>query len=284
MSTSATSTPFKLNRVRGAERAIGNGPKATAVTNLLREATNGRTAKIADVRPRIIGEPRAGEPGTGTPRPTADFPVSGSASGMNRVHVLHHPIGDHALAALRHRRTPAEQFRLHCQRLLLLLTVEATSSLPVRQRGPGSEAIGRTLGKPVIVLSLTRDGLGLAHQVAETIPDAATGVVTIHGTETDRPEPRLHLVRAPALSEARVILFCPIIATGLSSCLAVSLLRHSGANDISLLSIVASSDGVTWIHSVHPTVEIWTGAVDLGWDPKIGPAPGIGNFAERLYD
>jgi len=28
---------------------------------------------------------------------------------------------------------------------------------------------------------------------------------------------------------------------------------------------------------------MWTAAVDLDWDSRLGPVPGIGNFVERLY-
>lgn len=291
MSNSATQSPFRLNRARISESAPV-APKSNGGSVAVKETNGGHAAKKdALPRPVLSEELRAlksaelkissAEP----VRPEPARPVREPAppTRIETLLSLHHPIAEHALGALRNRRTPSEQFRAHCQRVLMLLVIEATRSLPIRQRGPGPDAGGRTLGKPVVVLSLSRDGLGLAHQMAECIPEAVTGVITMHGTETDRPEPRLHLVRAPALSEARVILFTPIIATGLSSCLSITLLRHSGATDVCVLTLVTSTEGAARIQSSHPGTEIWTGAVDNGWDPKIGPAPGIGNFAERLY-
>ena len=229
--------------------------------------------------PTIARAPGEAAPNGGLP---AYWPPEATA----RLRVLEHPIADHILAALRDRNTPPEQFRLHCQRLLLFLLVEATRSLPRREcKGEAVRdgASGRAGKKVVVFLSLNRHGLGLTHQMADCIPDAVTGVISVDEADHERPEARLHLVRAPALSEARVMVFAPVVATGLSTCLALKLLRRSGATDITLISLITSEVGQMRIQASDPGIDMWTAAIDRDWDARLGPVPGIGNFVERLY-
>lgn len=225
--------------------------------------------------------------GAPTAVPATEKPAVPAPTAKGGIHLLDHPIAHHTLAALRNRQTPPEQFRQHCQRLLLFLVMEATRALPTREQSDettaGVRAAGRALGKPVVLLSMARHGMGLAHQMAEYIPESVTGVINLTDGEAGAPEARLHLVRAPALNEARVILFAPVVATGLTSCLALNLLRRFGATDTALLSVVVSSAALMRIQATDPAVSIWTAAVDSGWDAKLGPLPGIGNFAERFF-
>ena len=201
--------------------------------------------------------------------------------------IADHPIARHALTALRDRSTGAERFRMFSSQLLLILAIEAMRSMPTREEPVETAAdrqAGTVLAKRVVFLSLTRHGLGLAHDLAAFIPNAMVGAVSVDRTSRDKdPEPRLHLAGAPALGDVRVILFAPIVATGLSAALALDLLRRSGATDVSLLSFVVSAQGLANLQSNAPGLTIWTAAVDSGWDAKRGPMPGIGDFGERLY-
>jgi uracil phosphoribosyltransferase len=126
--------------------------------------------------------------------------------------------------------------------------------------------------------------LGLSHGIADYVPNIFIGSVTLdHVSNSSRLEPRLHLANAPALNESRVILFDPIVASGISVGLALQLLRKSGATDLSLVSFVMSAPGLKRVQATMPDVMLWTAAVDEELDPKRGPLPGIGNLGERLY-
>jgi uracil phosphoribosyltransferase len=210
-----------------------------------------------------------------------------SAPPARKVNVTEHPIAQHALTVLRNKRTASAHFRVVSNQLLALLVLEATRSLPTRdesvETSAGSQS-GRALVKPVVFLSLARHGLGLAHSMVEFFPDLQVGTITLEpGKEGQPPKPRLHLVNAPALSDARVILFDPIVSNGLSLGVALNLLRRSGATDISLLSFVVAFPEPGGIQAAFPDLTVWTVAVedDAGANP--GLKAGLGNFAERLY-
>jgi hypothetical protein len=113
------------------------------------------------------------------PPTVASLPVAPPPEAPKRLRLLEHPIADHVLSAMRDRNTPPEQFRLHCQRLLLFLLVEATRSMPsesARKASGGAAAGEAAPTEAVVLLSLNRHGLGLTHQMADCIPGAVTGV------------------------------------------------------------------------------------------------------------
>jgi uracil phosphoribosyltransferase len=91
------------------------------------------------------------------------------------------------------------------------------------------------------------------------------------------------LVNAPMLTDARVIIFDPVVGAGFSASCALHLIHSSGATDISLLSFLISSPGLKRIQTAIPGLTVWTAAIEPELDPKRGPLPGLGNFAERLY-
>jgi len=207
--------------------------------------------------------------------------------GVKRVNVVEHPIAAHALTNLRSRQTAPEQFRTFSRQLLVLLALEASRTLPTRdeavETGAGT-CPGRVLAKPVVLLSLSRHALGLAHELASVIPDLVVGTISLGEGSNGQPfSPRLHLVNAPALSDARVILFAPVVATGLSASVALDLLRRSGASEVTLLSFLVSAIGLERVQGAWPELIVWTAAVDTEWDAKRGPRPGLGDFGERLY-
>ncbi len=240
------------------------------------------------VRQSLTAEtPRAIAPATiaieKSPAP-APAPVPPAAK---KINLAEHPLAQHALMALRNKRTEPAQFRQLCDQLLVLLTLEATRTLPTKDELIETHTTthtGQILAKPVIFLSVTRHGLGLAHKVADFFPGTLVGTVTLEKKgENPGVEPRLHIVNAPALSDARVILFDPVVATGMSAALALNFIRRSGAKDITLVSFLVSFPGLSRLQADQPDLSVWTAGIDSEWDSKRGPMPGLGNFAERLY-
>ncbi len=209
------------------------------------------------------------------------------APATKKVNVAEHSLAQHALMALRNKHTASAQFRQTTNQLLVLLTLEATRTLPTRDELVetfSTTHTGQVLAKPVVFLSITRHGLGLAHSVADFFPELLVGTISLdRNGENSHTEPRLHLVNAPALGDARVILFDPVVASGFSASQAINFIRRSGATDITLLSFLASFQGLSRLQTAVPDLSIWTAGIDSDWDSKRGPMAGLGNFAERLY-
>jgi len=220
-------------------------------------------------------------------QPAAPLPAAAPARSPQRMHLLDHPVAQHAMTQLRNRHTMPLQFRDNSQQLLLLLTLEAVRNLPTREE-PVETARGlhpgQVVGKPVVFFSLNRHGLGLAHSVAGMLPGLQAGNISLDRSPDGHGlEPRMHLNSTPMLDTTKVILFDPVIASGNGAGLALHLLRRSGATDLTLVTFVGSLPGLSRLQSAFPDLQIWTAGIDSELDLKHGPVPGIGNFAERLF-
>lgn len=209
-----------------------------------------------------------------------------ASSAPKRANVVDHALAQHALSGLRNRQTGTKALRQFSHQLLTILSLEATRTLPTQEsdfegvNGPGG---GKILKKSIVFISLSRHGLGLTHDIADVIPGLCIGSITLENSSSGRLEPRMHLANAPSLSSSRVILFDPVVSSGISAGIALNLLKNAGASDISLISFVMSGAGLKRVQSTVPEVIIWTAAIDEVLDPKRGPLPGIGNLGERLY-
>ena len=259
--------------------------KSSAFNPVIAPFTNTRRITAHSV-PRETDAPFSGNEGNGNGSNGHAAPAP-RLPAVRNINVVDHPIALHALAALRNQETAPEQFRAFCSQLLMLLAIESTRTLPTRD--PALDGVSgpdgaQALGKPVVFLSLTRHGLGLAHQVADFIPNLSVGLISLGQPGNGRLlEPRLHIVNAPALSDARVILFNPVVATGLSTSMALNFLRSSNAEDVTLLSFLTSAAGLDRALKALPGLIVWTAAIDSGWDSKRDSLPNLGNFGERLY-
>ena len=218
--------------------------------------------------------------------------VKHSASGatlpsVKMVTVVEHPVAQHALTMLRNKQTPPHQFRTFSNQLLVALVMEATRSLPTRAESvaaAGQTALGHVIAKPIVFLAVARSGLGLAHRMVEFFPDLLVGTISYDVSAAGQtPDPRLHLPNAPALRDARVIVFDPIVATGASASLAISLVRRTGASDISLVSFLVSAPGLNQIQENAPDLRVWTASIEPKLDARRGPMPGVGDFPARLF-
>ena len=220
-------------------------------------------------------------------QPAAPLPPAVPAPTPSRMHVLDHPVAQHALTQLRNRHTPSLQFRDNSQQLLLMLTLDAVRNLPTREEPVETHRglhVGQIVAKPVVFFSLYRHGLGLAHSVAGILPGLQAGNISLdRAPDGQGLEPRMHLHSAPMLDTTRVILFDPVIASGNGASLALQLLRRSGATGVTLITFVGSLPGLSRLQSAYPDLQIWTAGIDAELDLKHGPVPGIGNFAERLF-
>ena len=81
----------------------------------------------------------------------------------------------------------------------------------------------------------------------------------------------------------KVIVLEPMIATAGSLIAVVDLLKDWGVKSITVLSVLASKEGLKRLTDEHPDVEIWVGHVDEKLSPSGFIVPGLGDVGDRLY-
>jgi uracil phosphoribosyltransferase len=201
------------------------------------------------------------------------------------LHVLQHPLADHALTHLRDRTTKPATFRTLAHQLGLLLALDATRDLPTRSHAvntPLEPHTGKILAEGLIVVPILRAGLGMVQPYLDLFPEVSVGYV---GLERDHQTglARSYYCKLPPLAGKRVLCVDPMLATGGSAVQALDLLREAGATELSLVVIVASPEGVAAVEKAHPTVPIFTAALDRELSAKKYILPGLGDFGDRLY-
>ncbi|MBC8012315.1 MAG: uracil phosphoribosyltransferase [Burkholderiales bacterium] len=201
------------------------------------------------------------------------------------LHVLRHPLADHALTHLRDRTTKPATFRTLAHQVGLMLALEATRDLPQRSHAvntPLEPHTGKILAEPLVVVPILRAGIGMVQPYLDLFPDVSVGYV---GLERDHQtaQPRSYYCKLPPLAGKRVLCVDPMLATGGSAVMALDLLRQNGAEDLALVVIVAAPEGVAAVHAAHPGLPIFTAALDRELSGQKYILPGLGDFGDRLF-
>ncbi len=199
--------------------------------------------------------------------------------------LLDHPLGRHALTRLRDRNTPPALFRMFTQQLSVLLALEATRDLELRNEpveSPLEPAAGHALARALVVVPVLRAGLAMVSPFTDLFPEVSIGYV---GLERDHAtaQARNYYCKLPPLTERCVFCLDPMLATGGSAVEAVRVLKEHGARDVRLVCIVCAPEGVDAMTRAHPEVPIFSGALDRALDPRRYIRPGLGDFGDRLY-
>ena len=199
--------------------------------------------------------------------------------------VLRHPLAEHILTRLRDKNTEPATFRSLSHQLGLLLAIEATRDLPLRSfavNTPLEPHTGGQLARGLVVVPILRAGLGMVQPWIDLFPEVSVGYV---GLERDHATAvaRSYYCKLPPLAGKRVICVDPMLATGGSAAQALDVLREAGAEDLSLVVIIAAPEGVAAVEKKHPNVPIHTAVLDRGLNDKKYILPGLGDFGDRLY-
>jgi uracil phosphoribosyltransferase len=211
------------------------------------------------------------------PRPSPEFPG---------VVIFDHPLIQHKLTYLRDLSTSHRPFRALLYQIAGLMVYEVTRTFPtvtVSVRTPLEETGGVRLAGKITVVPVLRAGLGMAEGILEMMPEARVGHLGIYRDEGTL-EPVAYLKRLPRdLNAGPVILVDPMLATGGSAAAAISTLLESGAEDLRMICLVASPEGIRRVLKEHPGLTIYTAAVDRRLNEKGYILPGLGDAGDRLY-
>ena len=202
------------------------------------------------------------------------------------LHLVDHPLVHDALANLRDKRTPPEDFRRGATRISVLLAAEALRDMPTRDvtvETPLGPAAGRRIRPDVVVVPVLRAGLGMLDAVLELVPGARVGHIGLQRDELTAVASQYYSKLPEGLASAFVLMIDPMLATGGSAVAALHLLRRAGARVIRIVCIVASKEGVALVERHYPDVDIYTPIVDERLDDHKYIVPGLGDFGDRLY-
>ena len=200
--------------------------------------------------------------------------------------VLSHPLIDDAMARLRDKATPCDEFRALARRVSVLLIAEATRDLSLGEafvETPLERTAVKRLSARVVAVPVLRAGLGMLDAFLELVPSAEVGYFGLERNEETAVARRYYEKVPKDLGSAVTFLLDPMLATGGSAALAIEGLRSLGARRIRLLSIVAAPEGVALLEQQAPDALVYAAALDRGLNEKKYILPGLGDFGDRLF-
>src|SRR5213593_4004605 len=201
--------------------------------------------------------------------------------------VLDHPLIQHKLTILRDKTTSTRDFKQLVNEIAMLMAFEVTKDLPVEPvtiETPLERTTGRQVaGKKLVLVPILRAGLGMVEGIAQLIPSARVGHIGIY-REHDTLTPVEYYFKIPAGGDARdFFVLDPMLATGGSAVVAVSALKHAGAQRIRFRCLVAAPEGVRRMLETHPDVPVFAAALDRELNDHGYILPGLGDAGDRLF-
>ena len=178
------------------------------------------------------------------------------------------------------------KFRQLLQEISMLMGYEITRDFPLEYEEietPLTKMNAPKLaGKKVVVVPILRAGLGMVDGLTMLIPSARIGHIGLYRDE-ETCKPVFYYYKMPANKERMVILTDPMLATGGSACDAISRLKKDGFDNIKMMCLVASPQGVKAVSEQHPDVDIYVAAVDETLNEKNYILPGLGDAGDRIF-
>ncbi len=115
------------------------------------------------------------------------------------------------------------------------------------------------------------------------IPNAKIGHIGVYRDE-ETFEAKEYFNKLPdSIADAYVMVLDPMLATGVSACAALDMIKEAGAKKIKLVCLVGVMDGIKAVNQKHPDVEIVLAALDERLNEKNYILPGLGDAGDRLF-
>jgi uracil phosphoribosyltransferase len=198
---------------------------------------------------------------------------------MQNVTTVTHPLVQHKLTLMRDKTTSTKNFRQLLHEIATLLCYEVTRDLSLETKQIETPLLPMQAqvlaGKKLVFAPILRAGMGflearVAHVGLYRDPQSLTAVEYYFKCPSD-------------LSERRVIVVDPMLATGNTAVAAIDRLKEYGASDLRFVCLLGCSVGISNLLGHHPDVRIWTAAIDPELNDHGYILPGLGDAGDRLY-
>lgn len=193
----------------------------------------------------------------------------------------------HKLSIMRQKETGSKDFRQLLKEISLLMGYEITRDLPLQDMEIETPICKmkacRVLGRKLAIVPILRAGLGMVDGLLDLVPVAKVGHIGLYRNETTH-KPVVYYCKLPEdIQQRLVILTDPMLATGGSSCDAITMLKERGCTNIRLMCLVAAPEGIAAVQASHPDVDIYVAAIDERLNDDAYIVPGLGDAGDRIF-
>ena len=203
------------------------------------------------------------------------------------VHEIRHPLVSHKLGLMRERNISTKAFRELSSEVGMLLTYEATHSLPMEKieidTWAGKTEVDQIKGKKITVVPILRAGIGMLDGVLEAIPSAKVSVVGLYRDE-ETLQPVVYFEKlVEDIKDRKAMVIDPMLATGGTLVATLDMLKAAGCTDIIGIFLVAAPEGIKLLQEHHPDVDIYTASVDSHLNEDGYILPGLGDAGDKIF-
>lgn len=200
---------------------------------------------------------------------------------------IKHPLVSHKLSRLRDKATPSEEFRRLASELAEFVIFEALREIPTRPvavETPLEVTECQELGAPIVFIPILRAGVGMLDAATKLVPFARVGFLGMcRDHETAKPIEYYSNIPEPE-ADSIAIVIDPMLATGGSSAAAVANIKAKGYKRIILACLISCPEGIEYMQTEHPDVNIYTAVIDRCLNEKKYILPGLGDAGDRIYN
>ena len=202
------------------------------------------------------------------------------------VKILDHALIKHKLSIMREKSTSTYIFKQNLDEIAMLMAYEVSKDFPLKLKDietPICKTTGYELDKQIVLVPILRAGIGLVDGFRTIMPNAKIGHIGMYRDE-ETLQPQEYYARFPkGLTESKVIIVDPMLATGGSADMAIQDILDRGAKDIMLVCLVGAPEGVKFLQDKYPELDITLAALDDPLNDHGYIVPGLGDAGDRLF-
>lgn len=205
---------------------------------------------------------------------------------FSNLTVVSHPLLKDKITKMRDRHTPPAEFRRLLKEIAALMTYETcrhfeTVTRPVES--PLEQTSGEVLKHELTVVPILRAGLGMIDGILSIVPEARVGMLGLYRDEETLKPVDYYINFPDNMKDKNVILVDPMLATGGSAKVAAEILKQHGVQNLCMMALIASPEGVQVMKQAHSDVPVFTAVLDRELNSKGYILPGLGDAGDRCF-
>lgn len=214
---------------------------------------------------------------------------------FKNVELVNSPLVEHNLSIIRNKNTDSVLFRSSIKNLSIILCIEATKNLPLKDveiETPIQKTTVKIIDKEntnIFIVPILRAGLGIAEHMYEILPFSTIQHLGMYRNEKTL-QPVWYYNKLPNSfknTENTFVYICdPMLATGGSIIEAIKLYIQKGIpeQNITVLNIISSSEGIKKVINNFPQIKIYTTSIDEKLNENGYIIPGLGDAGDRIFN